>query len=732
MVFAVLYVSILLAKNKQMPHGNFFIDFPRISLVLPILINLLAVFSTVSLDVPDIGFLNSNFLVQGANSLLPLLNYLLLTTTNGVVLHFVINKKNEMCAYELPTFVLGAVAIEVLLTEYGFQLGGITGIRVSLILFYVGMSAAFLWLCLKLKIREIRMRFEPADKLLLLLSAGILMMVFVPYGIYNLMGDSAVVTSSALSITRRGSLQPYYASTDYYTPIGGFVTVIAAYSCNLSNILLASNLPFLASYLLLPFIAYHFLRKHFTNDPRIAIIGAVTAILMDGLAVLLLPAYKDNLTMNTINWSISPATKSLYLSTICSLWLTPYKTFSIASAIAVSSILDKKRIPSLLLAGSLLALSFTNPRQPFMAILLLLLLLGMKKLGTKDIFIIGLSAVLSFGPIWQATLYKIIEALLGGLHLVGLVAYETAGKFSGLFLDFTTNPLLQAVFIPIVLILLIFCLKTSYDLKEKESKASVRSNITRKETMIRFELKNTKHKQTLRKESMTFWSFSIVVFSYAALYAYNILPPLLSSLEQNIIIAALNYLVLRYHILIVLIVLGFFRFITRAHTPRMIIAFSIVAIATCLGVVLGLSAPLIIVVMALPMLDLFVNSQKRIKTCLVLFVVVLGIFSATFYSATVKSIELEQLDYHVDLPHVVRILISQSPDTNVYSPSSWDYFVARTASMAQLRLTSDQSAPICIIDMQYTEPAKIENLLKNNKTKVLYQGKSMMVLERIP
>jgi hypothetical protein len=346
MVFAVLYVSSLLVKNKQMPQSSFFIAFPRISFILPILINLLAVLSTASLDIPNIGFLDSNFLVQGANSLLPLFNYLLLTTTNGVILYLAINKKGEMYAYELPTFVLGAVAIEVLLTEYGFQLGGITGIRVSIILFHLGMSAVFLWLSRKLKLREIYMRFEHSDKLLLLLSAGILMMVFVPYGIYNLMGDNAVVTSSALSIIWRGSLQPYYASTYYYTPIGGFVAVITAYSCSLSNILLASNLPFLASYLLLPFIVSHFLRKHFTNDLRVAIMGAVATILMDGLAVLLLPAYKDNLTMNTINWSISPATKSLYFSTICWLWLTPYKTFSIASAIAASSILDKRRISS--------------------------------------------------------------------------------------------------------------------------------------------------------------------------------------------------------------------------------------------------------------------------------------------------------------------------------------------------------------------------------------------------
>jgi hypothetical protein len=732
MAFTILYVSILLVKNKQMSQSNSFIVFPRITFILPIIINLLAVFSTISLDVPNIGSLNSNFLVQGANSLLPFFNYLLLTTTNGIILYFVMNRKREMCAYELPTFILGSVAIQVLLTEYGFQLGGITGIRLSLILFYVCMSAVFLWLCLKHKIGEIRMRFEPSDKLLLLLSAGILMMIFIPYGIYNLMGDNAVVTSSAISITRRGSLQPFYTSTDYYTPIGGFVAVIAAYSCNLSSILLASNLPFLASYLLLPFIVYHFLRKYFTDDQRIAIIGAVAAILMDGLAVLLLPAYKNNLTMDIINWSISPATKSLYFSTICWLWLTPFKTFSIASAIAACTVLNRRRIPSLLLAGALLALSFANPRQPFMAILLLLLLLGMKKTSPKDISIIGLSAVLSLGPVSLPTFYKITEALLQGLHSTGLIAYETAVKFSGFLLDFTTNPLLQAVFIAIILTMLILSLKTSYGSREKESEASIRSNLPRKETMIKFDLKRTKHNQILKKESMMFWSLSIVVLSYAALYAHNILPSLFSTFEQNIVLAALNYLVLRYHILIVLVVLGFFYFMTRAHTLKMMIALSTVAIATCLGVVLGLYAPVLLVVTALPALGSLVNSQKRIETCFILSIIILGMFSATFYSATVKNMELDQQPYFDDMPHVIHILIDQNADTNVFCPSSYDYFAGRMVCMAQLSLTSNQSSPLWIIDTRYTQSAEVRNLLGKNSTKVLYQGKAFILLEITP
>jgi hypothetical protein len=222
------------------------------------------------------------------------------------------------------------------------------------------------------------------------------------------------------------------------------------------------------------------------------------------------------------------------------------------------------------------------------------------------------------------------------------------------------------------------------------------------------------------------------VLSYAALYAHNILPSLFSTFEQNIVLAALNYLVLRYHILIVLVVLGFFYFMTRAHTLKMMIALSTVAIATCLGVVLGLYAPVLLVVTALPALGSLVNSQKRIETCFILSIIILGMFSATFYSATVKNMELDQQPYFDDMPHVIHILIDQNADTNVFCPSSYDYFAGRMVCMAQLSLTSNQSSPLWIIDTRYTQSAEVRNLLGKNSTKVLYQGKAFILLEITP
>jgi hypothetical protein len=161
----------------------------------------------------------------------------------------------------------------------------------------------------------------------------------------------------------------------------------------------------------------------------------------------------------------------------------------------------------------------------------------------------------------------------------------------------------------------------------------------------------------------------------------------------------------------------------------MISALSTVAIATYLGVVLGLYVPLILVVMALPAFNSLMNSQKRIRKCFVLSIIILGVFSATFYSATVKNIELEEQPYFDDMPHVILILINQNTDMKVFSPASFDYYASRMVSMAQLSLTSNQSSPIWIIDTRYTESADVKNLLSKNNTKVLYQGEVFILLE---
>lgn len=733
-VFPLTYVSILLIRNREIPRTSSLLIFPKASLILPILLNLQAIISILSLDIPNIGFFSNNILTQGLNSILPLLNFSLLSIVNGVVLCIAVKRKNEISAYELPTYALCMVAIETFLAVYAFNFGGVIGIRLCLLSFHLGICGAVFWLQRRLKIREIRMNFGLSDALLFLLSVGVLMMVFTPFGIYNIFGDSSIVVGSALSIAWRGSLQPYYVASSYYSPIGGFVSIVFAYSTGLNNILSASNLPFLASYLALPYVTYSFLKKFVTSDSRFAMLGAIASTLMDGLAFLLLPVYGGNLTNDIIIWQISPGTKSLYSSTVGSMWLTPYKTFGMASAIAAGSVLERKSISSLLLAGALIALSFANPRQPFVALLILVFLWGFNKLNIKDVSGIILSLALFLGPVFLPTLGKITEVLVSNLRLGSVTPQTTLDYYFNSITSIASNPLVIITSAGIIMALLVLIARRTRYPREKEHMETIhRPAMLERKIAFRFQFSETIYRLGFQIEDSVFWSLAALVFVYAVLNAYQALPSFLADPIRNVPIAPLSYVVLRYHILIVLIVSGFFAFITRKHSLRTLIALAILVVATYLGLMAetALQAPIIIVAIALPALSLFVNSKKKMAMTLILSLIFLGVFSGCFYSATVKYMEPDYPNLYEDLPHVLQILMSQNPNTTVFLISSYDYFVNRVVeSMATLKTSSDSSCRIYIIDTRYTQRAKIESLLNDNNSRVLYQGQALILLER--
>ncbi len=113
---------------------------------------------------------------------------------------------------------------------------------------------------------------------------------------------------------------------------------------------------------------------------------------MDGLAVLVLPGYIGNLSEYTIQWQISPATMSLYNSSICHLWLVPFKAFTAASAIAVCSLLHKRHAVTYI-GWSLVFVCFMNPRYLLLAIILLIFLFGIRKINFKGLVVVGLSTL---------------------------------------------------------------------------------------------------------------------------------------------------------------------------------------------------------------------------------------------------------------------------------------------------------------------------------------------------
>jgi hypothetical protein len=729
-LFVVMYTSVLLFKNKKLPENYLILTLPRISFVLPIILNLKAIFAIASLDVPRIGFLNHDILLN-INNLFLILDYLTINLANGYLLYLTINRKAYTHLYDMPTYVLGIIAIEAFSANYFFHFGGVTGFRWGAAVFHLAFCGIAVWLYHKLRMRENHIVIGCPDMLLTFLSLGIFLMVFIPFGIYNLFGDNAVVVGSALSIAQRGSLQPYYVATDYYSPIGGFVSIVFAYISGLDNVLLASSLPFLTAHLMLPFITYCFLKEIVIDDSRIAIVGTVMAILMDGLAVLLLPVYIGNLTHMVVTWRISPATKSLYFSSIAWIWFAPYKIMGMASATAMGDILSRKSAAGPLLGGALLGFSFINPREPFLAILILVLLFGIENLNLKELLALFLATLVFLGPISGVTIFKMLEQLtLYYLRKVGLIAEETSAQtISCLRLLADNASLLMIPTVLISLIAIVFLIRSNFKNITKKTTDINRFTaeyVSKKRSAIKLRIRGKTCNIFLSSQDITLIGLSIVLLTYISFEAYQY-SAYSFAISTNIFLAPINYIILRYHILVALIIVGFFGF---KHNPRILVTLAALASFMYLALLGGylIIAPLVVVVMALPTLSSFVKFQKKLITFVVLLFVLLGVFSATFYSATIKSAESEP--QYVDLPFILHVLLSEDSNEEIFSVSSYSYYPWRIANMANLRLTLDPSVRLHLIDRRYAPSTVIERLLKiKNKIKILYRGDVFILYE---
>lgn len=719
------YVAILLILGEDLPRKGASFVFPKLLAIIPIILNINAVISILWLDVPSIGFLLEDILAQAATGLLPLLSFIVLSAANAIILYLNIHRKTAIQLLEIPAYLLAVIAIETSLSVYAFHFYGLNEIRCILSLIHIAFIILTFRVYRSLSNEELCLRISLPELLLTLLSTGIFMMVYVPFGLYNLYGDNAVVLGSALSITERGSLQPYYAADNYYSPIMGFVTVIFSYTTGFGNLLLASNLPFLIASMALPFVTYHFIKSFITDDSRIAIVATIAAVLMDGPAVILLPPYVGKITTEIINWRISPLTKSLYATNICQLWLTPYKSFANASAIAACSIVYKKRTASFLLSGTLFFMSLANPRYSILSVLLFLLLLGIKKVNAKELSLFALSAIISSGLTLQVHLYKELTALSESLYSIGLINEALLAQFT-IFLKYFARYEALPLFSVIIFIafLGIFAL-TSLNSAQKQHEDN---------NIFVFQFSPRKIPEiTTKTGEREFSSIDILVlgsifsiFIYAVFHVYSLVS--IINFTENPFIADLNTVILRYHILIVFFAVGF---LTLKYDKRT--AFTAIMLLTSffLGGRLAKSIslfPLIFTILALPLFAVFVKQTKKKLMCIFLILVFLGVFSSTLYSATVAAPEIT--DYN-DLPQVLHILLEYNEGTDVYSPSFYTYYARRISSMAQMRFSHNKSSSLYLIDKNYFKSELLKNFIKNENFTVLYDGNRFTLLKRV-
>jgi hypothetical protein len=724
-MFVLGYTSMLLLSNKSLSWKGYDFVFPKSFYAVPLVLNLFTIFSILWLGVPGIGFLNENILLQGLSGLLPFANFLIVMTANAVVVYVNIHEHTDVHLYKLAAYILGVIAIEICLAMYTFHIAGFDGIRWILILIHIMFIGLAIRAFQRFKTTKIHIKIAASDLLLILLAVGIFAMVYIPFGLYNLYNDNAVVVDSTMSIVFRGSLQPYYTIDSYYSPIMGFGTLLFAYITGLNNLLLSSNLPFLVASIMLPFVAYYFLKSFIIEDSRIAIIGVVIVSLMDGLAVVLLPSYGGNITYSSINWYISSPTVSLYSSNICQLWLTPFKTYAAISAIAACSILNNKHAITYLIGGALFFISFGDPRYSILTILLLILLFGMRKIDVKGILLFALSTICFGGFTLSIHFYKQLLALFVALHQRGFIN-EGLFNQSVVSLNSLLNIDVFTIIIVIASMVLAGLIFIRFRISGKSEIAVLTSQFSQRDFSKIVLSMNNKGKKFLICNLNAFLMGTILsMFIYAVLHAY--LPNSFAYITNNTFFEVLNDILLRYHILIVFFAAGLlaFKFNRRIAFVIILILFLFYfggMVSSSISLV-----PLLFAVLAIPFFDLAVKRRKKLVIFSFLLFVYLGAFSATFYSATVTAPVTTE---YSDLPHLLNQLLKYEPYEPVYSPSFYRYFVDRVLKMAHLELSSDPECRLYIIDKDYMENVSLDQLLRNQSFTTLYDGYKFELLAR--
>jgi len=469
----------------------------------------------------------------------------------------------------------------------------------------------------RFKTGNLILKIGTPDILLLIVAIGIFALIFVPSGIYNLFGDNAVIPGSVLSIVGRGSLEPYFVADQFYSPLLGFASIAFSFTTGLDNILLACNLPFLVGSLLLPFVVYHFLNEFVTDNQKISVLCAIAVSLMDGLAVVLLPVFTGALTDSTINFVISSRTASLYSSNICHLWIAPYKVFAVACAIAACNTLASKKTFNFLLGGGLFFLSLMNPRFSLLAIILLVFLVGLKRINIKSIGIFIFGSLILGGFAVPVHFYKQILEFVGVLQNSGIVnptSYvqaQTAIDFLGAS---TITPFAVALIASAIVGLLILTkfLPTREVTTEKFSERFSLKSLPK----INLTTEKIGSKQLTLSFDMVLAIFLLLLFAYIAARAY--MPDAFLFITSNSLLSLVDTLILRYHVLFAFFI--FSLFLMRFNRQTMLTLALLVGIF-CLGGLITNSIsilPLVPVILAIPILaSLMKNKRILITACIV-------------------------------------------------------------------------------------------------------------------
>jgi len=684
------------------------------------LVNVLFIMNALNIEVPSLGSLKINMLMQSIEALPFFIIYLLASLLNGFMVLVTTVRKSEIDIYDIFIYSIVFMALQTIASLYGFHLAGVGGLRVAITCLFVLVPVIYLYCTRRFNIKHISIKEDSYFPLVIVLSIATFSFYYFN-SLYNHYTDQGIMFANVNSILYRGNLEPYYKASAYYPAIGGFYVTCFIYTTGLNNVMLASVLAFTVAYILLPIVVYRLIKFVTLDSEGLALLLSAMSVYVDGIGIVALPMYKSkidsclrgsNIARHTIrqilNFKLSHETCSLYTSTISYLWFNPYKVFAVLASVTAIVLLlrSKKRSYELIFSGLLLAQSFINPRASFIMLLTSTILWIFGKLAFLEIIASILTCFTFMSPLTWTVIYKVtasfIEVYLRRAYELPIETELYVTSMESLLRS--GSPLIVA---SIVLMLTYIYYRLKFSRLRSSNKLP---NYTRS---LKFS-----YTQLLS----LFVALSILVLVFIILYTYSLLPQSFIVLtKKNHFLNIIRYLIFRYHIMIVLSVISL---LLLKLNLRVVLLVIMVLLPTYFLGGRIVSFPISLAILNIPAFYQIVKHKRgkiAISILLTLYLI-LGTLTNGIYGCILTSSDADPI--FLDVPHVINLLLKLNSTTRVCSGSYYDYRVRRTVKFANLMYSKDKSnCQLCLIDKYYGIDVDL------NKRELLYSGFRLILLK---
>lgn len=685
-------------------------------------VNIITVY-LLSSTIDCIYYFDSNNTLSIALKVLPnLALYFLALFCNSIIVKSYLNKLTELNIHDIITYMLLVLSIISSISIYSYQLFGSYGIRLGLIVLYALLTVLAIRLINNKQ--DIYISYESSEKYLIILSFAMLLFYFTPFCLFSFYTDNSISLSGLINLLFSDDLKPFYISSNYYTPITSYVSAHYLYSTFNNNILLSSTAPYILSYVLLPFVVYRFMSNFITEDKRLAILGVVCLLFFDGLAVLYIPRFHESLSKYIILEFISPRAMALKFSMIRQFWLQPYKNLSLISIMAFFNYFKNRSDRCLFLGGSFLVLILINFRQIYVFALITLFLYAIDSIKVREFFTLMIASLIYLGSLVYVIFYKFILTL--NKHIFSYLITES----------FTSG--LEAIFFGYngyvsIIILTVSFLVMFY---------TERSNVIRWENLpITVFVQPAKNfsselggdetdKEFSKYHDIFFYSTIYLIILYLIVVAYDVNPSITRFVNSHYLLDGLVDLIIRYHVLVPLALLGVSVIMGKRFDPlRWFALFFLVLLTGFLRSTIDspvFDGTVVMIFLSLVALKKYLIKNARIKLLLSLTLIFAGCASSLLLTSTVQSVFLDPCDE--DLPYVLDHVTGEGLQ-RIYSPD-YSYHVSRIVRISLNTYSPKDESDFIIIDRDFTSHLLVQKYLENESLNLLYEGDRFILFKR--